>query len=274
MKRRYKAVAFDVDGTLTEFCKFQIPKYLQETLNDLPKDLPLALCTGRPLTFIHRKLDAICDHAGDPQAERQRWFVMAENGGAGYFYKNGDYLPFFQRTWPDCISQDALEALIKDAFGWHVTVLIREHTLILIYPKWMYLFPRMVRLESARTAKKLRRHMVKWGFDKDFSIVDSGLGALVAPMDVSKGQAITSWAKHLGIQPEEILCIGDRPDPGGNDEDFLNGHNSATAFTVGLRTKNTWPLPVLDFKKRLLKGPRATNHLLKDLFFNMEEPGA
>ena len=103
LKRRYKAVAFDIDGTLTELSRWTIPETLCTMLNALPPDVPLAFCTGRPMDYIRTKLTHICASAADPEAARKRWYVLAENGGVGYAYKprKKNYDRFLEILWPN-----------------------------------------------------------------------------------------------------------------------------------------------------------------------------
>ena len=268
IKRKYKAIAFDIDGTLTELSRFTIPASLCGVLNALDKNIPLAFCTGRPLSYIQSKLKHVCDDAPYPDAERKRWYILAENGGAGYAYKAAKrvYQSFFEVPWPDkVITKDALEAFIKDKLGWHVKILIRDHSLVVRFNDWLYFFPKLVRIASRRTAKTLKHLLEEMSIAKDFHIQDSGIGHLIIPQNSGKGKAIVHWAKHLKIPVSDILVIGDQPLPGENDEELLNG-NYGTAFTVGSVTHKKYPLPVLDERRKRVKGPKGTETLLKQLF--------
>lgn len=268
LKRKYKAVALDVDGTLTPLARWIIPHSLRETLLDLPLKLPLALATGRPFDYIKPKLAHLCESAKDPESEYKRWTILTENGGAGYTYHphKKDFEAFFEVPWPDSlITKDALEAFIKDKFGWHVQVLIRTYSLVVRYPNWFYLFPRITRLLSRRTAASLRHLFQKMQLDGSFVAQDSGIGNLIIPKESGKGKAVGRWAERLGISLKDVLVIGDQAQAGENDEEFLSGHFGA-AFTVGHQTPHTYPLPVLDEKGRKLWGPEGTEALLKKLF--------
>lgn len=279
LKRKYKAVAFDIDGTLTPFGRWMIPGTLRDTLLAIPKNIPLAFCTGRHFDHIRGKLEHICEMAADPETELKRWYILSENGGAAYEYKpgaagrnskpqesNDDFKMFFEVPWPrQIISQDAMEAFIKDKYGWHVQVLIRDHSVIIRFPEWFYIFPRATRIISRHTAQSVRRFFVKIGLDSKFLVEDSGIGELIIPAESGKGKIIKVWAKHLGIPVQDILVIGDQAKKGENDEEFLSG-KYGTAFTVGHQTKNLHPFPVLNEKGRKLWGPAGTEYLLKRLF--------
>lgn len=261
----FKAVAFDMDGTLTKLSRFLIPRDLSQTLTEIPPHIPRALCTGRPLEYIHTQLTLICSHATDPAAEHARWWIFAENGGIGYRWnpRKKEYTHFYEIPWPsEKVTQDALEAFIKDRLGWMVTVRIRPYSMVVRYPNWVYFFPRLTRTISRHTYKRLHRLLEDMNLHHDFSVQDSGIGNILLPKESGKGHAMVRWAKELGIPLHDILVVGDQPRPGENDEDFLSGHHG-TSFTVGELTENIYPLPVLSSRGTHLKGPTGTAALLK-----------
>ncbi len=268
LQKRYKAVAFDIDGTLTALGRWIIPHSLRQTLLSLPKNIPLAFCTGRSFDHIKGKLAHITEKAKDEEAERKRWSVLAENGGACYEYhpRKKDHELFYEVSWPKHrITPEAMEAFIKDKYGWHCVIVIRDHSVVIRFPDWFYLFPKTTRIVSRHTASSLRNLFKKMDLDEHFLIQDSGIGCLIIPAESGKGKAVKRWAKHLKIPLKDILVIGDQPLKGENDEEFLNGH-FGTSFTVGHQSHNTYPLPVLDERGRKLRGPEGTEYLLKALF--------
>lgn len=260
MKKKYKAVAFDVDGTLTNFSRFMIPNSLARTLENLPEGLPMAICTGRPIQYITGELGHL--------VHKKNRYVFGENGGIGHKYdeKNDEFKKILDVKWPsERVTVDALEAFIKDKFGWHVDVSVRAHSVVVRYPEWFYLFPRFVRKISGKVAKQLRKLMRDMELDDILMVQDSGIGNIIIPRKSGKGKAMQAWAKKLKIPVSSILVVGDQGNEGENDEDFLDG-KSGTSFTVGKQTKNVYPLPVLDEKTRKVWGPSGTNYLLNQLF--------
>jgi HAD superfamily hydrolase (TIGR01484 family) len=272
MKRKYKAAAFDIDGTLTHFARFLVPHSLSRKLDALTKNIPVAICTGRPLEYIRGELGHI--------VHQKNAFVFCENGSIGYRYdpKTEDFKKILEIPWPHrAIKKDAMAAFLKDRFGWRIHIKHYKHTLVVIYPEWIYTFPKFARKVSARAAKDARKLLKEMDMHEHFTIRDSGIGLIVLPSNSGKGPAMQAWAKHLKIPVRSILTIGDQAGPGENDEDFLNGKNG-TAFTVGKQTKNTWPLPVLEnsglsksgsFKSnpRKIWGPEGTESLLEQVKF-------
>lgn len=268
MSRNYKAAAFDVDGTLTEFAKFTIPDSLLSTLEQIPLEIPLVLCTGRPIDFIHWTMDSICNSTRNPEEQKRRWWIIAENGGAGYFYdeKKEEYIKFFDVKWPsEKIQMEVLAKKLKKQLSWHITILQRDHSIVAIYPKWMYLFPRFLREESVRVSNKIVTILKTIGLNKTLTAQNSGLGTLIIPVGSGKGNSIKRFAEKLGIPVKQVLCVGDSPQSGGNDEDFLSG-DFGTPFNVGPILHTTYPLPVLNKKNVHLTGPKGTEYLLKQIF--------
>ncbi len=259
MKRKYKAVAFDVDGTLTKFARFRIPRSLKKTLESLPESFPLAICTGRKLSYLTGELDHLI--------HKKNRYVFCENGCIGYKYmpKKDDFKKIFETPWPTKrLTPDTLAAFLKNELGWHVTISVREHSVVEFYHSWLYVFPKLVRKVSKRSAVELKKILTEMKVNDILRTQDSGIGNIIMPKDGGKGHAMQAWAKHLKISPKDILVIGDQANPGENDEDFLNGKNG-TSFTVGRQTKNVYPLPVLDAKHRKVWGPKGTNFLLQNL---------
>lgn len=264
LRHPFQAVAFDVDGTLTHFSRFVIPKALAETLVLIPAHIPRAICTGRDIDFIHTQLEHICSHAKNPLAERTRWTLFVENGAKAYHWnkQKKDYEALFEVPWPKAYDKEEMEKIIRKHLGRRVVASVRAHTLVMRNPSWTYLFPRLTRLLSRQNHGRLDTVLKREGWDKDFIIQDSGIGNVLLSKKSGKGNAMRKWAKHLDIPLEDILVVGDQPKDGGNDADFLSGKNG-TPFTVGELTHETLPFPVHDKTGHRMKGPEGTKNLLE-----------
>jgi len=261
IKHKYKAIAFDVDGTLTPFSRFKTPDSLKETINAIAPKIHLILCTGRTLHYSKQKLGRLIDKP----KKRKQWSIIADNGVTLNIFKNSGYKEVHKTPWPKkAIKKEVLASFIKQRLGWAVKVQVREHNVIVIFPKQFYLFPRIVRRYSSHIAKKLNHLLKEMNLGKDLKIQDSGIGSLIIPANAGKGHAIAHWAKLHKIPQKDILCIGDKAGPGENDEDFLSGQ-FGTPFTVGKQNPSKFPFPVLDKKDRKLWGPKGTEYLLKQI---------
>jgi len=269
MKKKFKAAAFDIDGTLTDIRKFIMPGHLIKTLAHIPGHVPLAICTGRDIEHVQTRLQHICDAGPQTNEHRTRWFIFCENGGIGFFYdcRTQKYKKFFEIPWPNKkITQEAMQAFLKDRLGWHAVISIRTHSIIVHFPRPFYIFPRFINHVSKKTASRLTKIIDEMGLSKDFSVEDSGIGSVIIPRESGKGKAIKRWSEHLRIPIKDILVVGDQAQKGKNDAEFLSG-DYGTSFTVGAQTPSVYPLPVLDSTGKKLWGPEGTQYLLEQIKF-------
>ena len=114
---------------------------------------------------------------------------------------------------------------------------------------------------SKRSHGKLETLFHKNGWSDEFSIQDSGIGNVILPKESGKGNAMQRWAKILKLSVKDLLVVGDQPEEGGNDEDFISGRNGI-GFSVGGSTPYIYPLSVLSEAGTRLLGPEGTTALL------------
>jgi hydroxymethylpyrimidine pyrophosphatase-like HAD family hydrolase len=267
MKESYSALAFDVDGTLTPFARFTVSKEMKQSLQNIPLQVPLALCTGRPFDYAVHKIEELLEGAADFSDQRARWTLLCDNGASGYTWNASTqtYENFFAEPWPaDIIEQDLLLTMLQDEFGSWAQIIVREFTMVVLCPQWMYHFPPLVHWYAGRLRQKLEKYFKAWGLTGQLCSQNSGLGNLIFSGKAGKGKAVEKWAKRLGVPTDSIACVGDRPEPGGNDEEFLSG-KYGTAFTVGEATKNPQPYPVLDAQGKAVRGPKGTQLLISQI---------
>lgn len=259
MSHAYKAVAFDIDGTLTKLGNLRIPRKLSEKLGELAGKLPFIICSGRDIEHIKLKIHAITG--------RKKYFIVCENGGAGYVYdcKSSAHKQLFEVIWPDKIITAAeLSLLLDKKFPWKIVVQARAHSVILYFHAFFYIFPPLVKKLSSLLARATKRFLEKEGLSEYFNIEDSGIGVIVLPQASGKGKAIKKISTLLKIPLRDFLVVGDMPEDGKNDCEFLSG-KYGTAFTVGKTTSNIYPLPVYNPQGKKLSGPEGTYCLLKTL---------
>ena len=260
-----KLICFDVDGTLMETCRFELESAMIQSLLQVPSQVQLSICSGRPLEYTLQKLEPLFQAAQDPEKERSRWFIVTDTGSAAYRYdaETKTYQVIFEIPWPEAeMPQEKLAEILKRELGFFARIVIRTFTMVVVYPRWLYFFPRLLLPISKFFHKKTKQSLAKHHLLGTFHVKDSGLGNLINPVQSGKGQAVQILAKHLNIKSEETLCIGDRPDPGGNDEDFLDG-TFGIPYTVGYSGKQA--RPVLNEQGITLKGPEGVRELLSDI---------
>ncbi len=256
-----KAIAFDVDGTLTEFGAWSIPIELRKTLANLPLHIELALCSGRPLARQKERLQEILDASENPEEQRHRWTLITDNGCTANRWNEQaqDWQLLFQIEWPEeKISKSTLAQKIRRHFFHLMDVQERQFVVVLLFPR-IYFFPRITQMLAILAHRRLKKLLARLKVSNDLTTESSGLGSLIFPIEAGKGKAIKRWTQHLQISKEDTVCVGDRPDIDGNDREFLSGQ-FGHAFTVGHAGPQAQP--VFDAQNRPMKGPTATRHLL------------
>lgn len=268
MNHVFKAVAFDVDGTLTKLAKTHIPHNLAQQLGKLVGKVPFVICSGRDIDHIKLKVASICNYHKGAQTGREKYFVICENGGTGYTYncKTEKYKKIFEVAWPDkIITVEELSRLLNKKLPWKIIILPRAHSIVLHFPTFFYVLPILIRHLSALLSISIRRNLKKESLDAFFEVEDSGIGAIIIPKQSGKGKSIKKLSTYLKIPLRDFLVVGDMPESGKNDCEFLSG-KYGTAFSVGKQTHNVFPLPVYNRRGKKMTGPEGTYCLLNRLF--------
>ncbi len=99
-------------------------------------------------------------------------------------------------------------------------------------------------------------------------LVSSGHSIDLLAQGVSKKAVISRLSESEGIAPPEILAIGDRGRPPGNDADMLSHHPSLSVDEVSEEASTCWRLT-----PPMLKGPLATLWYLHRLSIRKKYPG-
>ncbi len=261
INHKFKAAAFDIDGTLTKLAHTSIPNKLLLKLGEVAGKIPFMICSGRDIEHIKLKVTTICSqHA-------HNFFVISENGGATHSYdcKKQKYTLLFDISWPDkIITVDELTHLLNKKLPWKILVSARKHSIVIYYPAIFYIFPPVIKSLSRFLAASTRRILKKEGIADHFSVEDSGIGTIIIPNESGKGKAIKKLSEHLKIPLRDFLVVGDMPEPGKNDAEMLSG-KYGTAFSVGNQTPNIFPLPVYNSHGKKLRGPEGTLYLLNEI---------
>lgn len=246
-------MAFDMDGTLASIGKHKIPKELVEALNNLPKDIKLTVCTGRPLSYLKPHLAQF----------NRPWDAITENGGIIYLQDDkGNFNEFHRVKWPEETPQEEVAKMLKKASGFLGQVRKREsNTTVAFY--WLEFWRKLMERMSKWTNRRIKKQFKKRGWDKHLKVFDSGIGNLLLPKASGKGNAVELWAKYHGIKHENLLCAGDRAQAGGNDAEMLND-TRWHGYSVGADGEHS--KPVLDEDGNKLQGPEAVLTLVQTYF--------
>lgn len=178
-----KAVALDVDGTITDKRRRLCPSALESIKNAESSGVPVIIVTGNILAFS-RFLSMLLGTTGG---------LVAENGGVIQFDEGETVL-------------GDLEKCLK-AYDFLKT----------IYPvkKVEYSLERVSEIALYRNiSSKLIKNALK---DYDVEIYDSGFAVHITDPKVNKGSSLIKLLQNRGISGEEVLAVGDSE----NDLDFL-----------------------------------------------------
>lgn len=285
LQKSYVAAMFDIDGTLTEMGQQEIPFQLRQTLVSVSAHIPVALCSGRKVEGILKKLEEILEAAPEEKRERLRaqWTFFLENGAIGVRYNPSTktHERFYEFLWPEKkMAQKKVAALLEQSMPTIDPCEIRMNECnVGVYPlKRATYTPEYLAAITAEMATQMRQQLRTWPYANDFHVIDSGVAVHVMQTFPDKDFAIEQFGQWLrkerglsiGLKAREILVVGDQPGPGFNDEKFLEG-KWGTPFTVGthLLAQTEYPIPVFSEDQGLsqrLVGPEATQHLLQRVF--------
>lgn len=281
----YAAAMFDVDGTLTEMGRQEIPQPLKRALAQASAKVPMAICSGRKFDGILSRLEEILQQGEDPKALRAQWTLFVENGAIGVKYNpaSEEYERFYEYLWPEKeLSQEKVYRLLEKVTPAVKPSEIRKNECnVGVYPiHRAHYTPEKLAQITARLAAAVKEALSPQKGSDYFHVIDSGVAVHVMAKFPDKDFAIQQYAqflreeKKLPIGPEarEILVVGDQPGPGFNDEKFLAGE-WGTPFTAGFHSVNgPWPIPIVDEKGGRLNGPSATLHLIHQIFLVQSPP--
>ncbi len=281
---KFKAAMFDVDGTITEKGIPAPSKKMAKTLVKVAKKVPIAFCTGRQLeSFENYGLNTLIDEIPKRELEGffENLFLIAENGSLGYRFNTDldKFEEFYRVKWP---SEFANRSELEEKLGREVEKYGKVHkskgypshrVVIVLTTNASYFEIKKVYEYSDKIYEKVVAYLEKMDsdYEKVVHVGNAGIGVLVGPADGDKDRGIQEFGKYLknerGVELSEdfreILVVGDRPDKGGNDFQFLNG-KFGTPFTVGELGENGVAKPVKDKKGRRLMNSKGTIYLLNN----------
>lgn len=277
----YLGALFDVDGTLADKETEVIPDYLGEYLADFSTKVPVAICTGRRLDLLTDKMGPIWKYAVDINKCKGNWIFICENGAIGYKFdvETEDYNEFYRVSFP--ISEERrvelFNALKKAMEGKIGHCYMNKVTLVFAPSSRGSGNSELMRQESREMALIADPIIKEFDPSGEIAIGDSGIAINIIPKKGDKDRGILEFGNYLkenrGLElsedMKELVCVGDQPGPGCNDELFLSG-KYGTPFTVGEKHPlNEVPSAVVDKEGHTIKGPRGTLYLLRNLNFSV-----
>lgn len=281
----FKAAMFDFDGTITEKGVYYPSQEMADVLVNLANKMPIAFCTGRQLeSFERHGLAILLEEIDEKKREGflKNLHLMAENGSMGYYFKpeTQKFEEFYRAKWPSNFVEKAdLMAELDEAVKGLGSLYYEAHRIVIVVRTRLNdVEGRNVDeiYELSNQIEKVIRGVLEQispDYGDYLHVGNSGIGVLVCPADGDKDTGIRKFAEYLkeargyefGPEAREILVVGDRPMPGGNDEYFLNG-KYGTAYSVGgLVDGQAWPKPVIDDVGKRLVHEGGTKFLLREI---------
>jgi hydroxymethylpyrimidine pyrophosphatase-like HAD family hydrolase len=261
-KRIYRAVAFDIDGTLTASGEDIInPRMAQAVGRLLQRGIPVILITGRGRGSTKIAARAIKEHSQLSDWYMRRLQCVTSNGVLLLHTPNDNPSEML-----------SLETHLTDRSFDPRTLDSAMHNLKKKYPEMSVseeLHAIRLVFESEGTREDAEKRLLKLLGSGRYSssryYVSRGEYARLKCLDVcgtNKQEALDAVAHRLGISSEKILRIGDQGQDGGNDYHLLA---SSSGFSVGYVSRSPFQcFPVLDDNlQRQLFGAEATEHLLE-----------
>lgn len=261
----YRAVAFDVDGTLTVQGDVSISRGMATIVAGLLlRGVPLLLISGRGRRSVRQAVEEILSHSNLHPSYLRRLRCVTHNG---LFYLS---TPNEFPANPLSDEREIAEPLVKvDELQAELRGRLKSaqiDTRITTEPTGPN--PYALRVVASGVAdpaavKAIISEAANSVGMSNFHVCVGAYGNEVS-VDVSsthKGKALEIFAIDVGIDVEEILCVGDRGDEEGNDFDLLKHNNGFSVGTFSQDLRGSHPI-VSDDGTALLEGATATSALL------------
>lgn len=283
---QFKAAIFDFDGTVTEKGVYGPSQKMADALVVLAKKMPIAFCTGRQLeSFEKRGLSELMKEISPKERHLflENLFIFAENGAVGFYFDTtkDDFAEFYRVDWPNqFFDREALKPLLTEAIKEYGEIYANAHRIVIVMRTKLHDQEDRNIDEVYKLSEKIFDITVKVlkkidpNYEKFLHVGNSGIGVIVGPANGDKDMGIKKFAEYLqqnrninfSANLEEILVVGDSPQPGGNDFHFLKGAYG-TPFTVGYWDESSnFPKPVFNGDERLFHETgtlKLINSLLK-----------
>lgn len=221
LKREYKLIALDLDGTLTNDEK-EISEYTAEVLMKAQKrGIRIALVSARPSPGLHYERDVLKlqEYGGLLLSYNGGRIVDAESGDV--LYKTAmnrqvtkDILRYLEDLPVTVIMDDCERLYVKDRHGYKVQYESNNnHMEIVEVPDLVeaLTFPVVKLLLSMDPAIifDVQRQIAEY-LPEDLTVVRTAPFYLeIISKKISKGQGVLQVCKYIGIRPEEVIAFGD-----------------------------------------------------------------
>jgi len=290
-KQKFKAAMFDFDGTVTEKGSVAPSEEMAKTLVKLAYRMPIAFCTGRQKSsFEEHGLKIILSNieAKDRQKFLENLYLISENGSIGYAFNTqiDEYEEFYRVLWPkEFVDRKWLMDKMHELTEGFGKVHYDKHEVVVVIGSKYFDEDNNKTINGIyETSNKIYDITVKLlkeispDYEKFVNVGNSGIGVVIVPKDGDKDYGILKFSEFLKDKRDmsfdarlsEILVVGDNPQIGGNDHNFLKG-NYGTPYNVGEYVGDSkFPMQVFNQNGKKLLHDRGTIALIDEVLNSID----
>ncbi|MBT6336285.1 HAD-IIB family hydrolase, partial [Candidatus Woesearchaeota archaeon] len=246
----YKAVVFDVDGTLKDSGSSIPGSILNRIKALLENGIHVAIATGRGDSVEKVVVERIAERLSNKEALKNL-HVYKENGARGY--NAGTRETYYELLFSDETTA-GLENIMEDTPG--LQMIRSRDTVITVSAE------SAIALDALYITLRDKIEDLNKQLDQELIVKQSGGFVDIMPVTTSKSYSINDMMERLGISNEDIAKVGDQGRKGGNDYEMLQEPN---AFSVGFGTDTIAPHVTTE------KGAKATRWLLDNIYFDTQD---
>ncbi|MGI6150833.1 MAG: HAD family hydrolase [Christensenellales bacterium] len=220
-----KMIALDLDGTLVEHRPegMYVPPRTLELFEELiGKGMYIGIDTGRAHWEM---INILKDLRIGADSLFPSFFIAEENHI--FWKKDGEFVPQSDHNEPMRKMLDEFAMSIAEETR-SILEFLREHS---AGPEFWVIFSTFaleMTYADVESAQKALDLLPKYFKDRDFKLHRNVVQVQVLPKDTGKGRTLLAAARHVGVQPCEVLTMGDSL----NDWDMLANLYGFEAATV------------------------------------------
>ncbi len=260
----YRAVAFDVDGTLTPPGDIHVSKRMAEIVAGLLlRGVPLLFISGRGRRSVRAAVDDILRLANLHPSYLRLLRCVTHNGL--FYLSTPNEFPARPLSQERCIAEPLANV---EKLQSELSIQFREQGLvshISTEPTGPDVYAIRVVTAAGANISQVRAIIDEAALASELTDYHVCVGAYGQEISVdvsttNKGIALLEFSRDIGTNIHQILCIGDRGDEQGNDFDLLRGNNG---FSVGtLSSEEDGCHPIISDSGEVQQGEQATRLLL------------
>lgn len=216
-----RAVLFDLDNTIAE--SFQPPHpHVASRLHELLKSMPVAIMSGASFERMEKDLLPALPH----DADLSQLYIFSDTAAQCYINDAGAWKSIYKFTFTATEYEEIMGAfkealaetsVLQDSKQWGDLFLARD-TQVTFAGLGVNASPEM---KAAWDPDRSKREKLKGSLDQRLPELDiriSGRTAIdITRKGIDKAYGVKWLAERLGVEPSEMLFVGDALYSGGND---------------------------------------------------------